>query len=154
MKVFHFYPTGLAKKILEEWNFDYIIFSAAYTSFYNLHFNCISAPAKHHYISIAINATEEVSYGYYNYEDEIFLCSKVLECKDLKKSQKQLFATIMHEMMHWNQYNVFKWDEQDISPEKKIFSSSAERMCRKYEKQTKYVMQLYKTMLKIPIGQY
>lgn len=154
MKVFHFYPTGLAKKVLEEWNFDCICFSSAYTAFYNLHFNCISAPVKHHYISIKIDRKDEVNYGYYNYEDEIVLCSKVIECKDDKKCQKQLFISILHEMMHWNQYNVMKWDEKDIAPQEKYFSSPAEKMCRKYEKQVKYVMQLYKTMLKIPVGGY
>jgi hypothetical protein len=154
MRVFYFYPTGIAKKVLDEYNFDCICFSAAYTAFYNLHFNCLSAPAKYHYISIKIDKTDEFNYGYYNYEDEVVLCNRLIESIDAKAPQKQLFACILHEMMHWNQYNVLKWDEMDISPQDKYYSSPAEKMCRKYEKQTKFVMRLYKTMLKIPIGKY
>lgn len=154
MKLFHFYPIGIAEKILNEHNFDCITFGAAYTAFYNVHFDCNYSQVKHHYIDLSIDATDDANYGYYAYEDEIFLCNKAFECADARKKQKQLFSTIMHEMMHWHQFNVLKWQEEEIVLDNKYYSSPAEKMCRKYEKQTKYVMQLYKTMSKITIGKY
>jgi hypothetical protein len=154
MKVFHFYPIGIAEKILNECNFDCIIFGAAYTSFYNVHFDFNYSAVKHHFIDLSIDETDDANYGYYAYEDEVFLCNRLFECTDAKKKQKQLFSTIMHEMMHWNQFNVMKWHEEEIVIDDKYYSSPAEKMCRKYEKHTKYVMQLYKTMSKITVGKY
>jgi len=154
MKVFHFYPLGIAKKILDECNFDCVTFGAAYTAFYNVHFDCDSSPVKHHYIALRIDKKDDVNYGYYAFEDEVVLCNRVIECTDDDKKQKQLFISIMHEMMHWNQYNVMKWREKEVAPDTKYYSSPAEKMCRKYEKQAKYVMQLYRTMSKIAVGEY
>lgn len=152
MKIFYFYPTGVAKKVLAEWDFDYDAFSTAFTAFFNTHFGNHSAATRYHYIAIRFNRRDENSQGYYAYEDEIFLCNITT---DKKKFQKELFSTILHEMMHWYQHNVLKWPESQIAPpEEHYYHSPAEKMCRKFEKQTRHVIKLYSALKKIGEADY
>lgn len=152
MRVFHFYLSGTAKKLLTDCNFDEEAFGAAFTALFNLHIEDTIETTRHHSIAIRMDRRNGTDYGYYNYEDEIVLCGGVMQ-EDIF-SLKELFTTIMHEMMHWMQYNIYKWPEDDIAPLEDYYKSRAEKMCRKFEKQTPTMMRLYKVLSKIQKTSY
>lgn len=152
MRIFHFYLSGASKKLLTYCNFNEEAFSAAFTALFNMHIEDTIDTTKHHSIAIRTDRRNCLDFGYYNYEDEIVLCGGVMHEENF--SLKELFTTIMHEMMHWMQYNIYKWPEEDISPSENYYKSRAEKMCRKFEKQSSSMMRMYKILTKIQKTSY
>ena len=152
MRVFHFNLSGTAKKLLTDCNFNEEAFSAAFTAMFNMHIEDTIETTRHHNIAIRMDRRNCYDYGYYNYEDEIVLCGGVMHEEVF--SLKELFITILHEMMHWMQYNIYKWPEADIAPPKDYYKSRAEKMCRKFEKQSSAMLRLYKVLIKIQKTSY
>lgn len=146
MRIFHFKLSAAAKKALNACNFDVKAFSNAFTSFYNTHFVDDIKYTKHHTITIRTDRRNNFDYGYYNYDNAVTLCGGLMNENNF--TQKELFATILHEMMHWLQFNIYKWSENTIAPDD-YYKCRAERMCRKFEKQVVSMMRIYKVLTKI-----
>lgn len=155
MKVFRFYPVRQAKKAFEEWGFDHEAFGTAFSIFYNKHFADESQYTKNYYIGIRIDNRQHDGYGAYQLGGSIFLGRLLTKETSDFEFQRQLFATLMHELMHWIQYNFYKWSDEDILAGDDDPNCLAEKMCEKFEKQTKFVIRLYKAITSIKYhGEY
>lgn len=154
MRIFNFYPIGQAKKAFAAWNFDYNAFSTAFTSFYNHHFFDDVEYTKYYNIGLRIDNKDEESYGLYELGGSIFLCNYNISTLPEKQFEVQLFKTLLHEIMHWIQYTFYKWSDEEIIKGDEDQRCAAELMCRKFEKQYRHVLKIYKALRRIKKQEY
>jgi hypothetical protein len=154
MRIFKFYPVGRAKSVFASWDFDCELFGIAFTSFYNCYFNDSTTSAKHHDISLQVDRKDDDIAGLYILGGNIFISTLYLDNVVAKKVEKELFVILMHEIMHWIQYTIYKWKDDRIVEGSRTSKCEAEIMCVEFEKQAKHVMKIYKALKCIQKHEY
>lgn len=149
MRIFKFYPIGQAKEAFASWNFDCNAFSTAFTCFYNHHFFDDVETTRYYNIGLRIDNKNDDARGLYELGGSIFICNQYIENIPEKQFETQLFRTLLHEIMHWIQYTFYKWSDDDIVRGDEDQKCLAELMCRKFEKQSKHVLKIYRTLVRI-----
>jgi hypothetical protein len=154
MRIFKFYPIGQAKKAFAAWNFDCNAFSTAFTSFYNHHFFDDVESIRHYNIGLRIDNKDEEACGLYELGGSIFLCNQNMSILPEKQFEIQLFKTLLHEIMHWIQYTFYKWSDEEIVKGEEDQKCAAELMCRKFEKQFRHILKIYRALLRVKKHEY
>lgn len=149
MKIFFFYPIGQARTYFNDWDFDCNAFSAAFTCFYNQHFVSESDATRYYYIGLRVDRNVRGVFGLYQIGGAIFLCDLLSKKFSGAEFEKQIFKTLLHEIMHWMQFTFYKWSEEEIIKGEIDNNCDAEKMCRSFEKQYRPVLKIYKTLRKI-----
>ena len=154
MRIFDFSPVGAARNILAEWNIDPLILSAAFTSFYNQHFSDRVTRIQRTKIKIRYNRKDLHHYGWYTPNVGIKLCGALPERYKGKELVHKTIQIIMHEMMHWIQHNVFRWNINRVTAGITDYYCEAELMARQFETHAKSVERMYHAIRSVKICSY
>lgn len=112
MRLFTFKLHGRLKHIFKQLDVDVALFSRAFTAVYNTRY-----PIKrdqHHTIDCEYDAKDKVNWGTYECGGSIFISKLLITNTKKEENNLMLFQIMMHEAMHWIQFNVYGWLEDRV----------------------------------------